>query len=542
MTERRKRRDWATPVLLTASMHLLAFTLFINHRLFSLIQQPASTGTTIGISAITGDDPEDETQQDDAGAAQGEPAESQAQASVSEVLKQVTTVEPAPLPAREYARPQPNPAESDASEDDPAESLSLAERLAQMKPSGGSSGGGASAFTPGGGSHGLRGQGRRGEGLRRNGGSAETEDAVELGLAWLAGVQDSDGRWDSDGYMSHYMANASAMDRGAEGMGLGRNDVGVTGLCLMAFTGAGYVHTQGRYSQTVRMAKDWLLSNQRVEDGGFGLERDPNRPDMYGHCLATLGLCDLYLQSGDQKLRTPLQRALTYLLEMQGMGGGWDYAQRWPGQAATFKLSERNDLSISGWAVMALVAGREAGFEVPRENLKRLHGFLEEATLNDGEAIYANRGVRADARGLGMLAVSNVARRLLGEPAESQTQQLQRRRLAENPPDWHKAGELLGSNEYAWYYGSLSLMLGRDAPGGDNRWREWNAALKTTLVDRQCKAGPRKGSFDPAGHWARHGGGRLYMTALCVLNLEIYYRYEPEYLRVRAAELGWLWK
>jgi hypothetical protein len=507
------------------------------------MQQPrAATGTTLQVSNLVGDDPEDTQQQDDSGAAPGDSAPNPAQASVSSALQQVTSVEPVPLPQRDRTKPQPDPAAGENQAESAADSMTLAERLARMKPAGGSSGADAQAFTPGGGSHGLRGQGRRGEGLRRNGGSAETEDAVEMGLAWLASVQDSDGRWDSDGYMSHYLPNASAFDRGAEGMGLGRNDVGITGLCLMAFTGAGYVHTQGRYAQTVRQAKDWLLSSQRVEDGGFGLERDPNRPDMYGHCLATLGLCDLYLQSGDQRLRTPLRRALNYLLEMQGPGGGWDYAQRWPSQAGKFELSNRNDLSITGWAVMALVAGREAGFEIPRENLVRVQQCLKTATLSDGDAIYANQGVRADARGLAMLAVSNVSRRLLGESSSSRTQQLQRDRLGRNPPDWHKAGELLGSNEYAWYYGSLALMLGRDAPGGDNRWREWNAALKRTLVDNQCKAGPRKGSFDPRGHWARHGGGRLYMTALCVLTLEIYYRYEPEYLRVRAGELGWLWE
>jgi hypothetical protein len=32
------------------------------------------------------------------------------------------------------------------------------------------------------------------------------------------------------------------------------------------------------------------------------------------------------------------------------------------------------------------------------------------------------------------------------------------------------------------------------------------------------------------------------MTAMCALNLEIYYRYEPEYLRVRSAELAGLWE
>jgi hypothetical protein len=86
------------------------------------------------------------------------------------------------------------------------------------------------------------------------------------------------------------------------------------------------------------------------------------------------------------------------------------------------------------------------------------------------------------------------------------------------------------------------MLLGRDAEGGDNRWREWNGAMKKALLSNQCRTGPRKGSFDPVGYWAANGGGRLYMTALCVLNLEIYYRYEPEYLRVRSAELAPLWE
>ncbi len=543
MTKARNRRDWVTPALLTLSLHLLALTLFINHKLFSMLEEPRVGGITLQVSALEGQDPEDDVQDQDAGAAAGDASQSNpAQTSVADVLRETTAVVPAVLPVRDTTKPQTEPQPAPSEETKTADSMTLAERLAQMRPAGGSSGGADGDFTPGGGSHGLRGQGRKGEGLRRNGGSGETEDAVEMGLAWLTGVQDSDGRWDSDGFMSHYLPVSGAMDRGAEGMGNQRNDVGVTGLCLLAFTGAGYVHTGGRYAQTVLHAKDYLLANQRVGDGGFGLEKDPNRPDMYGHAIATLALCDLYLQSGDNRLRTPVQRALTSLLEVQGSGGGWDYGQRWPSERANFKPSARNDLSISGWAIMALVAGREAGFEVPRENLQRIASMLKEATLKDGEAVYANQGVRADARGLAMVAVSNVSRRLLGEAADSTTQQRQRQLLADKPPQWDKVGEALGGNEYCWYYGTIAMLLGRDAPGGDDRWRQWNASLKTALLDHQCKAGARKGSFDPVGHWARMGGGRLYMTAICVLNLEIYYRYEPEYLRVRASELDWLWK
>jgi hypothetical protein len=85
------------------------------------------------------------------------------------------------------------------------------------------------------------------------------------------------------------------------------------------------------------------------------------------------------------------------------------------------------------------------------------------------------------------------------------------------------------------------MLLAKDGDGGDDRWRQWNIALKRTLLDNQVKSGGRRGSYDPVCHWGKNGGGRVYSTAICVLNLEIYYRYEPEYLRVRAGELAHLW-
>jgi hypothetical protein len=226
---------------------------------------------------------------------------------------------------------------------------------------------------------------------------------------------------------------------------------------------------------------------------------------------------------------------------MQGPGGGWDYAQRYPSQRQGYEPSTRDDLSISGWAIMALVAAREANFEIPRENLERLAGFLRDCTRDNGDAVYANEGVRSGDRGHAIMAVSNVSRRLLGEPVDAWTQKRQLERMAAKPPVWSDAGTLHGSNMYYWYYGSIAMLLARDGEGGADRWRQWNIALKRTLLDNQIKSGARRGSFDPVGHWARHSGGRVYSTAICVLNLEIYYRYEPEYLRVRATELQHLW-
>jgi hypothetical protein len=52
--------------------------------------------------------------------------------------------------------------------------------------------------------------------------------------------------------------------------------------------------------------------------------------------------------------------------------------------------------------------------------------------------------------------------------------------------------------------------------------------MRTVLVDTQRKDGHLAGSWDPQGGHAQRGG-RVYMTALAVCTLEVYYRHMPLY-------------
>ena len=67
---------------------------------------------------------------------------------------------------------------------------------------------------------------------------------------------------------------------------------------------------------------------------------------------------------------------------------------------------------------------------------------------------------------------------------------------------------------------------------GGERWRKWNSTLYPMLIETQVTDGPNAGSWDPyqptADLWAKFGG-RLYVTTLNLLSLEVNYRHLPLY-------------
>jgi hypothetical protein len=98
--------------------------------------------------------------------------------------------------------------------------------------------------------------------------------------------------------------------------------------------------------------------------------------------------------------------------------------------------------------------------------------------------------------------------------------------LAENLPSLGTAEQPL-RDTYYWYYGTQVMFH----MGGDY-WQQWNDRLHPLLVDSQIKQGPLAGSWDPRqpvpDRWALHAG-RLYVTTMNLLSLEIYYRHLPLY-------------
>jgi hypothetical protein len=90
-----------------------------------------------------------------------------------------------------------------------------------------------------------------------------------------------------------------------------------------------------------------------------------------------------------------------------------------------------------------------------------------------------------------------------------------------------------------YYYYATQVM---HHLGGDN-WKEWNKKMRDALVKEQDQ-GKNAAYKHQEGSWSPeadpHGGigGRLMITSLSILTLEVYYRHLPLYRRDVVEKVG----
>lgn len=349
------------------------------------------------------------------------------------------------------------------------------------------------------------------EALERFGGSDDTERAVKNGLAYLARIQNRDGSWgDRTDYDTKY----------------GFVYVGKTALCVLAFLGAGHTPTsKTEHSGVVTAALQHLLALQEEDSGAFG------RSSCYGHGIATYALAECYGLTKDQALRRPLERALQWILDHQGPRrdrrnrGGWGYFS--PGLRAEDDYAR---VSVSAWMIMALESARLSGIELPTEVMPAAREYLELAyDQPNGWFRYNHKPSRvqsawptlpastpAAAFCLLLLGVGKDDAKVASAVDYTVERRPQRYRRYRDD-DFVLKGQ---GNVYFWYYATLCCFL-----QGGEAWQQWNERLSVVLPAAQAK----DGSFPPIDPYAEEAGDtdddRSYTTAMCVLCLEVYYRY-----------------
>ena len=339
--------------------------------------------------------------------------------------------------------------------------------------------------------------------LREGGGNTVSEAAVASGLKWLSLHQAPDGHWSIDGFRQHGKCNCT-------GEGNTNNDIAGTAFGLLPFLAAGKTHKRSAdnetYYKVVEKGLKYLISKQNAQ-GYFG------GGPYYAQGLATIAMCEAVGLTSDSLLKAPAQRALNNIMRAQNANGGWDYN---PG-------TMRVDTSVSGWQLMALKSGQMAGLDVPKKSLEDAMRWLDRVQGNsEGSGYgYDGPGDTPTMTGVGLLC-----REYLGWGPRN--------------PGLIKGVQKLGNdfgpdkqlnNMYYYYYATQVMHH-----FGGEPWQKWNPAMRDSLIARQDRGMDRahphqRGSWPPAGDAHGGAGGRVMITSLSLLTLEVYYRYLPLYRR-----------
>ena len=396
---------------------------------------------------------------------------------------------------------------------------------------------------------------------RAGGPTQGTEKAVLDGLRWLVRHQNPDGSWGASSLKSRCIPEAPCYDAK-----LAMNDhynEGLTGLALLCFLGAGFSHESKQDIVDTAMAKrykigdvvkkglEWLRKKQ--DPAGF---YTPDRPHMYNEALATLAMTEAYGLTQNRYWKEPAQKGINLIMEAQrpnpsGAGfWGWRYESRTSiedfrkggtGDEQFKKELYDSDTSVTAWCVMALKSAQLSGLQVKQESMDGAMEFCKFVTADQGLVGYV------DAKTAGqtvtgpfdsqftyhpttMSALGMCIRIFATHNPDDPFLELAAKRIIQDLPTVSKDRSSL--DYYYWYYASLALnqLDGPDSPRKSGKyWGPWNKAMVDAVLSIQdhTEKACTNGGWIQSDRWGNYSGaGPLYNTALNVLTLEVYYRYE----------------
>jgi len=328
------------------------------------------------------------------------------------------------------------------------------------------------------------------------------QDAIDSGLAYLAGHQNSDGSF---------------------GTGQHRGNVAITSLCGLAFMAGGHQPDRGRYGKEVRRALEFILSKEDRAIPGFLNNSTVSRHGpMYGQGFGTLFLAEVQGMVYDpvlrERLRGTLNRAVKLIIDSQNSEGGWRYQP----------IKQDADISVTICQIMALRAARNAGITVPKSVADRCIKYVQ-----DCQDVRGSGGFRYQRQG-GPLGFARTAAGVValysagvyeGEAVQKGLDYLmQNCRPGLNQP-FPRDREMQIHYYYGHYYAAQAMWT-----AGGRFWKEWFPAIRDELLRTQASGGHRQADgswfdrrispFSP--HYCPH-----YCTAMALIILQIPNNYLP---------------
>ena len=332
----------------------------------------------------------------------------------------------------------------------------------------------------------------------------QSEEALDLGLEWLARNQGHEGNWQSD-------------------------DLGLVSTGVLAFLAAGEAPGRGHHGATVQRALDYVLRNAKPS-GLLNIAEE--RRGMYNHGLSTFVLGQSYGMTADSRLGPTLDRALKLICQTQAGDGGWDYVAK--------RQDRGHDLSLAVMQALALRSAVDSGLEIPPE--------VVDLAIRSVREHYMPRGCAADApddvqqmhpgqftysKGGGNATIAMAA---AGVVCLQEFGQYDDWRIAKNmeviteairkeaDPEQARQRRRPPFDAYTLYYVTQALYQ----VGGDY-WTENYPRLRDSVIASQVRQPDQPQRHGVWNGESRVSGrpGELYLTAVCCFVLAIPNRYLP---------------
>ncbi|HEU4395603.1 MAG TPA: prenyltransferase/squalene oxidase repeat-containing protein [Planctomycetota bacterium] len=270
---------------------------------------------------------------------------------------------------------------------------------------------------------------------------------------------------------------------------------GITGLAAIALLGHVRHDLTDEFEPALDRSLAWIVAAQKSNGSFTGM--------IYEDAICTLALIEADRILKKPGMAEPATRGLVFLQDAQNSDGGWKYSARKP----------PSDVSVTGWALQALLHAESGGYELRPGTVDSAFGYLDRMTDP------ATKQTQYQVPGGGNPAMTAVAlfcrlRRSMGP--EDDTVRLAAEFLARHPP--HSAS--MKRSSYATFYASDAMSR-----LGGSWWRKWAPSLKKTLLDAQNKKGDAEGSWPSAEDaWARNAGA-VYHCAMNAMSLENFFEH-----------------
>jgi hypothetical protein len=308
--------------------------------------------------------------------------------------------------------------------------------------------------------------------------TAETDQAIEQGLAWLAKQQNGDGSFGAAVY---------------------RGNIAVTSLSALAFMAGGSSPGRGPYGTQIDRALNYVMTHTSPS-GFISVPNASTHGPMYSHGFGALFLAEAYGMTHRADIREKLQSAIRLIINTQNNEGGWRY-QPVPADA---------DLSVTICQINALRAARNAGIFVPKDTVERCIKYVKQSQNPDGGFRYMLQGgasafPRSAAGVVALYSASVYDAKEVDEGIKYLKQYL---------PDI-KFSQRYSHYFYGHYYAAQAMWI-----RGGADWNEWYPAIREELIRRQSSL----------GYW-NDSICNEYGTAMALIILQIPNNYLPIFQR-----------